>query len=347
MAMLVGCGGHDDDVDDAAQIRSTVNALQRDFAAGRMDEVCKATTTQVHTQVGSTGHAKPTECPKDMARFVELLKGGGGFKGSPRVTRIAVAGDRATASLEHPDGAVTGVPLRRDDGRWQVANLFGATTLPSPEPGAPRAFDTPGRLAAAVAGSPVAVSNAKDGEPCPRVEQSGDWPPTGGCVFPAPRGTIESSVRTPLGTFFLARCLTKSSVRLAGNGRVFLDDYEMAVRSDAPKASACGDVEACRNERSIATSWDGELRASTHGRFVGRLDVCMATCVGRFEGLTAVEVKRSPTGWRLELDDAPVGTGGLRLDGGWDLADGDGLRLSAAEKQRADTGSEPVSSHNP
>jgi hypothetical protein len=136
-------------------------------------------------------------------------------------------------------------------------------------------------------------------------------------------------------------------VRLAGNGRVVVDDYDMVGRSDAADASACGDVEACRNERSIATSWDGRLRASADGRFVGRLDVCMATCVGRFEGRTAVEVKRSPTGWRLEFDDAPVGTGGLRLDGGWELADGDRLRLASATTQRADGGSKPVSSHNP
>jgi hypothetical protein len=320
-ALMAGCGASAQGgggAADRAQVRTTLERLQSDFAAGRMDDVCQSMTPQVHTQIGNTGHAHATECPKDMERFVGLLKSVGGFGRAPRVEGIEVHGGGATAAFQHADGTRTELPVRRRDGHWELSNLFGATTLPSPEPDAPATFELPGSPAPISSGDAVVVTEA-GGRHCPGVEQAGGWPPTGGCVVGAPHGTIESSVRTPLGTFLLARCPTRAKARLAGDGRIWIEDYEMARRSDAVDAAACGDVEGCRNDRSIATAWDGELRASPDGRFVGHVDVCMATCVGRFEGRAEVVVTRRAGGWRLSFEDAAVGNGGLELDGSWPL----------------------------
>jgi hypothetical protein len=132
-------------------------------------------------------------------------------------------------------------------------------------------------------------------------------------------------VTTPAGTFLLARCQPHTTFRIDGSGRVWVTYH--SKRLDG--LGGCSDVVQCTTRGERPLPWEGRLVATPEGRVVGDIDVCLATCVGRFEGRARIELVRNSRGWRLELDDAQVGPGAIELDGSWGLA-GPPFDVSAA-----------------
>jgi hypothetical protein len=172
-------------------------------------------------------------------------------------------------------------------------------------------------------GEPVAVEDARTSAACPALRLRGRYTVEGGCVFEIDDSELEHSVTTPVGTFMLARCFPVGKMRIDRRGRFFVTGF-----GNNGIEGPCGDVHACRggsDERPLP--WRGQLSATRDDRFVGQLAICMATCVGRFEGRAEIEFVKTDKSWRVELDHAQVGPGALELDGSWTPAGSEALSL--------------------
>ncbi len=126
---LGGCGGDDRSPEaDRQEIRDVVREVQADFAAGDLAAVCESLTKDAQRHIGDAEHDPPTTCDRDIRLFAGgVSKGSGAVRpGSRSIERIAVDGDRATAtvSLGGRDAA-SDVPLAREDGEWKVDGLYG------------------------------------------------------------------------------------------------------------------------------------------------------------------------------------------------------------------------------
>jgi outer membrane murein-binding lipoprotein Lpp len=316
---LAGCGSES----DADKVESAVVDLQQDVAEQRFDEACESMTPKVHKQLGESADRQVSRCTKDLDELVKLLRagGGGGFSDAPGVAAVKVTGDRATATVEASDGSLIDVPFERRDGKWLLANFFGASTFPLPPPESPATFQT-GRVRTAVlTGPPAKAVDPRSGARCSAVGERAGQIAAGGCATTIRDSGFETEVRTVFGSFDLARCRAEGKVHVSGDGRILISGFDMkgsgGEGADGGRAdAACGDVYPCyRAKDGQYFPWSGRLRQAPGGRLRAQVDVCLATCVGRFEGKTDIELSRDGRGWRIDFDDAPVGPGALRLNG--------------------------------
>jgi len=321
VALATGCGDGRDQASDREQIRQVVADMQRDIAADKPRRACEAFSREVRRQIGMAGHGTPSGCALDLRETLDLIRLSI-RDARPAVDAVELDGDRAIATLAGANRTAMRVPFAHEDGRWRIANLFGASTLP-PKTVAARP-DTPPELpttsaAATPATSGAAVTVAGSARPCGRVRRDGAHGVAGGCRGDVVGGAADFVVRTPLGSFPLSAegCAPLGGLRIASDGRIWID--EMALRM-MPSQHLCADTVPCTTSKGEIVPWAGRLRMAAGGQLVGELEMCVATCVGRYRGTAKVEASTSPRGMRLRFDSSPLESGGLIVHGSWRVA---------------------------
>jgi hypothetical protein len=116
---FAGCGASDED-----QIRTAYGDLQSAFEARDYEELCAVTTTDAHRHIGQIGHLKSENCLRDMRRVVTMVRDAPVGSGSPRIVRLRVDGDRATAVIV-AGGSRARLPFAKEDDDWKVDALYG------------------------------------------------------------------------------------------------------------------------------------------------------------------------------------------------------------------------------
>lgn len=195
---------------------------------------------------------------------------------------------------------------------WAIVALTAAAALASPT----AAQDGP----AAAQDGAIAVQDLTRGEPAPCSELSTASYPlvAGGCILYAVE-EIDITVRTMFGPMRFGRCRIAINLLVGPSGRTWLQGF------DSESAGACGDLLPCR-EKSTPEEIIGANKLPWKGRIVRgsagvgtELDVCLDTCLGRFEGRTAFDLLDERGDWTLRAKNSTVGVSGLELDGRWDL----------------------------
>jgi hypothetical protein len=140
----------------------------------------------------------------------------------------------------------------------------------------------------------------------------------GGCVLYGV-SAIDITVRTMFGPLRFGRCQIAINLLVGPTGATWLQGFS----SDS--AGACGDMLPCREKASAEKiglanklPWKGQIVRGPDG-FKSELDVCLDTCMGRFEGRTAFDLLRERGDWTMRAKDSVAGVSGLELDGQWDF----------------------------
>ncbi|HYI99587.1 MAG TPA: hypothetical protein VEX36_07935 [Thermoleophilaceae bacterium] len=140
----------------------------------------------------------------------------------------------------------------------------------------------------------------------------------GGCVLYA-SGKIDITVRTMFGPVRFGRCNIAINLLVGPTGSTWLQGFT----SDS--AGACGDMLPCREKASaknIALAdklpWKGKIVQGPAGP-QSELDLCLDTCMGRFEGRTTFDLVEQRGDRVMRATDSVAGVSGLELDGEWDF----------------------------
>ena len=118
-----GCGG-DDGESAEDQVRKTVRDYLTALAAGTGDRACPALTAEAQAQAveevtASFAMAPDLSCKQAIRELsVDLEPADERVLLNPKVRKVSVRGDRATAEVER---LAEPVPLRRVDDDWRVA----------------------------------------------------------------------------------------------------------------------------------------------------------------------------------------------------------------------------------
>jgi hypothetical protein len=158
---------------------------------------------------------------------------------------------------------------------------------------------------------------------CPRLATD-PRPVTGGCVARA-LAPMRFRILTPFGPARFAECDLRFVFRIGGDGSVALDDI------DVPGTSPCGDIRACQLESERrGRPWVGAVVPDGQEGFRLRLDACLDTCAGWFEGQIELGLLRERGGWRVRAAEAQLGDTGLEIDGDVPLKGAD-FRLRSSD----------------
>lgn len=117
------CGGESDE----DEIRSLVADTQRAFDAGELRTVCDSLTAAAQQHIVSMGHGQEGHCIYDLRLLYQSIKDNrpGGKAVQRQVSRIAIDGDRATATVTYRGTPPTEVPLVKEGDSWKIDALFG------------------------------------------------------------------------------------------------------------------------------------------------------------------------------------------------------------------------------
>jgi hypothetical protein len=153
----------------------------------------------------------------------------------------------------------------------------------------------------------------EDKQVCDSVDTVG-LPVKGGCTMRAVAGPndLRFTVVTPFGVVPFSDCGQSFTVHVDSAGSVWLG----FIRSDG--GNPCGDVQPCLVEgMGTQRPWTGRIRVADDGEVRMRVNICLDTCMGWFEGPTDIGLRRVDGAWRLRADDALIGDSGLEVDGEW------------------------------
>jgi hypothetical protein len=173
--------------------------------------------------------------------------------------------------------------------------------------------------AAAQDGAPSAW-NLTTGKPGPCAElTTSSYPAIGGGCNVYANAPIVITVRTMFGPLRFGRCEVGVNVLFGPTGVVWVQSFESG------SAGACGDMLPCREKASpteIASAnklpWKGRVvEGSIRPR--SEFDLCLDTCMGKFEGRIAFDLVQERGDLTLRAKDSVAGDSGLELDGEWDL----------------------------
>lgn len=197
-----------------------------------------------------------------------------------------------------------------------VAAAAVAIALPgSPAGGAPAGSDGRADAGAVSVSGPSANGEGR----CPPVRVLGPERVKGGCVAEAGGSYLQLDVKTMLGGFEFSSCFLNFYLHVDGSGRFVTQDVKFNGRSPCNDAAGCSTDEA-------TIPWRGRFVRTAGGKLEARIDMCLDTCLGRFEGPLVLGVRPTATGWRLRADQAPVGMSGWEFDGHLDIREKD-LRI--------------------
>lgn len=299
VAALALCGGGcgDGGGDAEAEIRAAFQEVRAAFAAGDIDAVCALLARSTMREVGSIGHRSPTDCWADAATLADGMASVRVREPAPpRIAAVRVAGDRAAAIAVMGRGSPTRVRFAREGGRWKLATLFGSGGGGGRAAGGARSSATAGCGSVTVRGRSV----------------------RGGCVATATARDIDFTLLSTLGASSYARCGMRMDLHADGRGRVWAAN----VATDKDRFP-CNDIGPCSGAPGVdelpsgGRPWRGRVRGSGAEMEI-ELDVCLDTCVGRFEGRTRFTLV--PAGRRSAMwVRGAVGLSGLELEGEWEL----------------------------
>jgi hypothetical protein len=122
-ALVAGCGGGS----DSEQISELMGDVQQAFRKGDAATVCNSLSTAAQAHVGSAAHGDRDPCRADLGVFIDMIREApekDEHRQQPRIQRVEVEGDRATAVADYGRSAVR-VPLVREAGEWKVDALYG------------------------------------------------------------------------------------------------------------------------------------------------------------------------------------------------------------------------------
>jgi hypothetical protein len=146
----------------------------------------------------------------------------------------------------------------------------------------------------------------------------------GGCQITIDRRPMRLSVASLFGHYRLARCGVEFSMRVGPTGAIAMNSITLSPLPTRGR-SACGDIGACRQSFkgeswNTRLPWTGQMTNQRGNRVHAYIDICLDSCLGRFEGRIHVDFKRDTTGaWRMSARTAPAGTSGMTLTGSWNL----------------------------
>lgn len=289
-------------------VARTVDRLQRAFANSDYAGFCAWVTPSAAREAGEAAHGTATTCERDVRRLFGLINKGGGWRhvNAPRVTRVDMQGDTATATVALDRRWQAQVALARRNGQWQLDGLFGVPTkdaLQLVERIAGTAFPPSGD-------EPVRVEDS-DGSPCPDLDET-DYPAIkGGCRLQMAGRITPLTILAPFGDFEFEHCSIAYRVRIDAAGRTWTEDFDV---QGGPDSAACGDVNACYDSRrEVLAPWRGRIYPDGNDRFVQRMDMCLRTCVGYFVGRLNMRLVREEDAWRAVPIDGGGDTG-FRFD---------------------------------
>lgn len=154
--------------------------------------------------------------------------------------------------------------------------------------------------------------------PCPDLSAKSYPAIEGGCLLYAV-GDIDITVQTMFGPLRFGRCHIGINLLVDAKGAAWLHGFS----SDSK--GACGDLLPCREKASAEEilqadklPWKGRIVRNGDG-FQSELDLCLDTCMGRFEGRTVFDLLEERGDWTMRAKDSVAGVSGLELDGDWDF----------------------------
>ncbi|HEX2070752.1 MAG TPA: hypothetical protein VHF90_03770 [Thermoleophilaceae bacterium] len=307
--VAASCG----DRENHLSVTATLTKAVERFEARDTEGLCELLSANAKVVIGSAVHLQPTTCEPDVRRFFKWLKPHDRPGARPVVTSIGRDGPgRVTAKVRTPGGTPVTIGLRKEDGAWKVEGLLDATLSRIQARNTPRENELLVPVSRAAAGArnlPSSVAVADDhGRPCPDVD--GERLPTvaGGCLFELAGERLELSAVSPFGTMAFAECDVALDVQMDGRGQGWISDMSIDGRNP------CFDAAPCFSGRQRGLPWRSWI-VRRGGGLELRIDVCLDTCVGRFEGRWDLALVRHGDGWRARADQAMVGTSGWRFDG--------------------------------
>jgi hypothetical protein len=301
-------------------IVGALDELQRAFVDDDYDALCDHVTPLAALKAGEAAHGEATTCQRDLRRLFALIRNGGGWRhvSAPRVTRVAINGSSASATVTLNRHWQADIPFIRWRGRWRLDGLFGTSSVRAQR--VARATSRTGSPAAT--GKPIEVSNGK-GESCGELSESAYPKISGGCRIKLAGKVVPLTILTPFGDFRFDRCSITYEVSVDSEGRTWTEELDATTDT---RGSACGDIDPCYDsEIEEYVPWRGRIYRD--GRdFVHRMNMCLRTCVGYFVGDLEVRLHHGPHGWFAVV---PYGGGrsGFRFNssplvvrGGFDLS---------------------------
>jgi hypothetical protein len=300
-AIALARGSQDASDADRRAVTVAAERLQRAFAAGDVHELCARMTRSAAKQAGEVVHGTPEACEPDMRRAFKVL-GMATWVDAGRLSLhdVDVDGDNATVSMARGSQRID-VPLVRDGERWKLDSFFG--TSPA------KVDNKPSPLSAA--GDGVAATRASGDARKKCGDFFGPYPTVlGGCELYLWSSGVEISILTPFGGFRFARCQVSFRLLIDGDGRTWTREITIEGGPD----DGCGDVEPCEKDDD-PLPWKGRISAGSGGVLVHRVDVCLDTCIGYYEGELVTRLARRNPGWRVVAADASVGQSGFTLRG--------------------------------
>jgi hypothetical protein len=137
----------------------------------------------------------------------------------------------------------------------------------------------------------------------------------GGCSAQVEPSEIDLKVFTMFGRLDFARCDIGFVFRVDARGGTRMEGVDVASLGFD---SACGDIVACRPTiEDPPLPWKGRVVRSDDGALRNVVDVCIDSCMGRFEGRAAFDLFQRPDGWRMRPLRSVVGQSGFQFDGEW------------------------------
>jgi hypothetical protein len=334
------CGEDDPPTTPRQAARAAIHDLQRDYRAGRLDEACSRMTVPARRQLADAVRDADGSCPRLLRELAALIDRVEAIRGRdrnssayrpsdepPPVTSLALRGSRATATLSIR-GSLLAVPLVERDGAWKLDAVNGGTTVkPALDGVAP---------VAVVSGRAVRVTWRRDGRAvaCPPISGLGGPRPRGGCRAELAAKYVDSYFLTPFRELPFGNCDIAFGLRVAGNGRLAVDDLTIGGRG------LCDSVTQCRQD-GRAKPWRGRMAVEGTGPASDvdlRLGVCADSRLGRFAGPFHIRMRLDGSGWLGSAFNNPIGVSGWKLAGHW-IMSRPGMRVEAARSPSRKAGS--------
>lgn len=303
------CGDDERGPGVAATLRSALDRFEERDRQG----LCELLSADAKLVIGSAVHLQPTTCERDVGRFFKWLEPYGEQARRPVVTKVTTEGpDRARATVRLADGALVTAPFSREDGTWKLDGLLDATLSRIQARNTPR---EKGRLLAvsdvprpAVAGTTSVEHGPGRGAFCPRVDDDRLPAVGGGCLVNLAGKRLTLSAVSPFGRMAFAECDIELDLRVGGDGRGWIATPTIDGRNP------CFDAAPCFSKQERGMPWPARIDYR-QGKMELAVDVCLDTCVGRFEGRWKLDFVKLGTGWRARSEQGMVGTSGWRFDG--------------------------------
>lgn len=170
---------------------------------------------------------------------------------------------------------------------------------------------------------------------CAELSTDGSQQVKGGCLVFA-SGKIDLTVRTMFGPVRFGRCAMAFNLVIGPDGRIVRDGFA------GQGGGACGDMLPCREKVPAANllsaaklPWDGQIDRGPSA-YRSEFDMCLDTCMGRFEGAVAFDLVERRGDWRMRAVNSVAGVSGFELDGEWDLDVPYGVSAAYVKREGSD-----------